>query len=149
MENKKNNLKELLNVMEVLRSDKGCNWDKAQTHETLVKYLREETEEVIENIENGKFDEDLKEELGDVLLQIIFHSQIAKEEGRFDFYDVIDFLVNKLKFRHPHVFNKEKYGIKGDMTPEEIKELWKVMKQKEKDLKKNKKYKKEFVNEKY
>lgn len=123
----KNNFDELVKVMEILRSEKGCVWDKEQTHESLIKYLREESEELIENIEQGKLGEDLKEELGDVLLQVIFHSQIAKEESRFDIYDVIDVLIKKLKFRHPHVF--------GDVTantPDEVIQIWKDMKKKEK-----------------
>ena len=123
----KNKFAELVETMKILRSEQGCVWDREQTHESLVKYLREETEELIENIENKKYGEDLKEELGDVLLQVIFHAQIASEDGRFDAYDVVDYLIKKLKFRHPHVFGDRKAG-----TSEEVIELWKEMKRKEK-----------------
>jgi tetrapyrrole methylase family protein/MazG family protein len=124
---KKNNFDELVEVMQILRSEKGCVWDKEQTHESLIKYLREESEELIENIENGKLGEDLKEELGDILLQVIFHAQIASEEKRFDVYDVVDYLIKKLRFRHPHVFG----DIKATTSDEVIK-VWKEMKLKEK-----------------
>ena len=127
MKNKRNNFDELVEVMQTLRSEKGCVWDKQQTHESLIKYLREESEELIENIESGNFGEDFKEELGDVLLQVLFHSQIACEDGRFDIYDVIDVLIKKLKFRHPHVFGDAKAA-----TSDEVIKIWKEMKKKEK-----------------
>lgn len=135
MENKNNKnekIDELLKIMHILRSKDGCSWDRAQTHKSLIKYLREETEEVIENIEKEKFGDELKEELGDVLLQVIFHSEIASEENRFDFYDVVDTLIKKLKFRHPHVFNKENMNFDHDLSPNEISILWEKMKEKEK-----------------
>jgi len=94
---------ELLNLMETLRSEKGCEWDKAQTHESLKPYLIEEAYEVIHSIDEGNF-KSLKEELGDLLLQVVFHSQIAKENGIFDIKDVIKTLNRKLIRRHPHVF---------------------------------------------
>ena len=128
----KNNFDELVDVMKTLRSEKGCVWDKEQTHESLIKYLREESEELIENIEKGKLGDDLKEELGDVLLQVIFHSQIASEDNRFDIYDVVDYLIKKLRFRHPHVFG----DIKAK-TPEEVIKVWKEMKRKEKKKRKS------------
>ncbi|HUY10978.1 MAG TPA: nucleoside triphosphate pyrophosphohydrolase [Candidatus Dormibacteraeota bacterium] len=92
---------ELVAVMARLRS--GCPWDREQTHRTLVPYLIEETFEVVEAIEEGGLDA-LCEELGDLLLQIVFHSQIASESGAFTVADVIDALANKMVRRHPHVF---------------------------------------------
>ncbi len=105
--------RDLLEVMERLR--KECPWDRKQTHESLKKYLIEETYEVLDAIDSRE-DEKLKEELGDLLLQPVFHSQIAKERGAFDINDVIDTLVNKLIERHPHVF--------GDAKPEDVLKNW-------------------------
>ncbi len=103
----------LVKVMEELR--KKCPWDKKQTHESLKKYLLEETYEVMDAIDSGD-SQKLKEELGDLLLQPLFHSQIAKERGEFDIYDVIRFLTDKLIERHPHVF--------GDANAEEVLKNW-------------------------
>ncbi|MCP4482544.1 MAG: nucleotide pyrophosphohydrolase [bacterium] len=128
MEKNKNSFDDLIQTMSLLRSKDGCPWDKEQTHESLVKYLREETEELIENIKNKKYEEDLKEELADILLQVIFHSQIAAEEGRFNAYSVVDYLVKKLKFRHPHVFGDRKATSK-----EKVIGIWQEMKKKEKE----------------
>lgn len=100
---KENGFDELIDVMRVLRSENGCEWDKEQTHETLKPYMIEEAYEVLEAIENGS-DKELKEELGDLLLQVIFHAQIATERAAFDIYDVIETLKDKLIRRHPHVF---------------------------------------------
>jgi tetrapyrrole methylase family protein/MazG family protein len=100
---KENGFDELIGVMRVLRSENGCEWDKEQTHETLKPYMIEEAYEVLEAIENGS-DKELKEELGDLLLQVIFHAQIATERAAFDIYDVIETLKDKLIRRHPHVF---------------------------------------------
>ncbi len=104
---------DLLKVMEELREK--CPWDREQTHESLKKYLIEEAYEVLDAIDSGD-DEKLKEELGDLLLQPVFHAQIAKERGSFDINDVIDALVEKLIERHPHVF--------GDANPEEVLKNW-------------------------
>ncbi|ABS60865.1 MULTISPECIES: nucleoside triphosphate pyrophosphohydrolase [Fervidobacterium] len=93
----------LVEIMATLRGENGCDWDKAQTHESLKPYLIEEAYEVLNAIDL-KDDEELKEELGDVLLQVVFHSQIAKERGVFNIDDVIDTLNDKLVRRHPHVF---------------------------------------------
>lgn len=100
-------IKELIEVMETLRSETGCPWDKEQNHISLKPYLIEEAYEVIDAIDKSD-DEELKEELGDLLLQIIFHARIAAEEGRFDIYDVAATIVRKLKRRHPHVFGDTK-----------------------------------------
>ncbi|MGQ9855300.1 MAG: nucleoside triphosphate pyrophosphohydrolase [Fervidobacterium sp.] len=93
----------LVEIMATLRGENGCDWDKAQTHETLKPYLIEEAYEVLNAIDLND-DEELKEELGDVLLQVVFHSQIASERGAFTIKDVIDTLNDKLVRRHPHVF---------------------------------------------
>ena len=86
-----------------LRSPQGCPWDREQTHETLRTYLLEETYEVMEAIEARDF-EKLPAELGDLLLQIVFHAQLAREAGRFEIGDVIESIYTKLVRRHPHVF---------------------------------------------
>ncbi|MCS7262359.1 MAG: nucleoside triphosphate pyrophosphohydrolase [Aquificaceae bacterium] len=103
----------LLGIMEELRLK--CPWDRSQTHQSLKKYLLEETYELLEAIELEE-EEKLKEELGDLLLQVVFHSQIAKERGLFDVWDVIKALNQKLVDRHPHVF--------GDQNPEEALRDW-------------------------
>lgn len=124
---KKYTYEELLGIVAELRSDHGCPWDKAQTHESMIKCLRDESEEVVQAIEN-KDDENLCEELGDVLLQVLLHSQIASEEGRFTMEDVVNGLAAKLIRRHPHVFGGEEAG-----TPEEGLARWNAIKQKEKE----------------
>lgn len=118
---------ELLGIVAELRSGHGCPWDRKQTHESLIKCLREESEEVVQAIEN-KDDENLCEELGDVLLQVLMHSQIAAEENRFTIEDVVDMLAHKLVRRHPHVF-----GERRALTPEEGLASWEAVKQQEKE----------------
>ena len=93
----------LLDIMATLRGDKGCHWDKEQDHLTLRPYLLEETYEVLETIEDGEMHK-LCEELGDLLLQIVFHAQIAKENGCFEMADVLQSINEKMIRRHPHVF---------------------------------------------
>lgn len=93
----------LVEIMATLRSENGCDWDKAQTHESLKPYLIEEAYEVLNAIDL-RDDEELKEELGDVLLQVVFHAQIATERTAFTILDVIKTLNDKLVRRHPHVF---------------------------------------------
>ncbi|MBN2719838.1 MAG: nucleoside triphosphate pyrophosphohydrolase [Proteobacteria bacterium] len=90
-----------------LRGPEGCPWDRKQDHKTLRPYVIEETYELVEAINQGK-DEEILEELGDLLLQIIFHAQIASEEGRFDFDDVARGISRKLIRRHPHVFGEDR-----------------------------------------
>ncbi len=96
-------LLELVRVMARLRGPDGCPWDAEQTHETLVKYLLDETYELLEAIESGSPDH-IAEELGDLLLQVVFHAQMAADAGTFDIDDVAGRLVTKLVTRHPHVF---------------------------------------------
>ncbi len=96
-------LEELADIMAALRGPGGCDWDKKQTHESLRRYLLEEAYEVLETIDE-KDSEHLCEELGDILLQVMFHSEIAKENGEFTIGDVIDGICEKMIRRHPHVF---------------------------------------------
>lgn len=98
---------ELKKIFKILRGPKGCLWDKKQTHKTLLPYLKEEAGEFISAVKSGNLHH-MKEELGDILLQVMFHSQIASKQGRFDIEDVIDGLIKKLKRRHPHVFGNVK-----------------------------------------
>ena len=123
---------ELLEIVAELRSDHGCPWDREQTHESLIKCLKEECQEAVEAIEN-KDDENLCEELGDVMLQVLMHSQIAAEESRFTIEDVIDMLAHKLVRRHPHVFGDQKA-----LTAEEGLASWNEIKAQEKARKHNK-----------
>ncbi|HEX2050592.1 MAG TPA: MazG family protein [Actinomycetota bacterium] len=91
-------------VMARLRSPDGCPWDREQTHESLQVHLLEEAHEVIDAIEHGAVEAELREELGDLLMQVAFHAQLAADDGRFDVADVADAIVAKLVHRHPHVF---------------------------------------------
>ncbi|GAB6138987.1 bifunctional methyltransferase/pyrophosphohydrolase YabN [Halanaerobaculum tunisiense] len=119
-------LNKLVETMEILRSDQGCPWDQKQDYQTLKKYLIEETYEVIERIEEEDYF-GLAEELGDLLLQVVFQSQIAKEEGKFTIRDVIAEIVEKLIRRHPHVFGEV------EVTDEqEVMENWRQIKQENK-----------------
>lgn len=93
----------LLVIMEKLRSENGCPWDKEQDHRSLRKYLIEECYEVIDAIDR-RDDDDLAEELGDLLLQVVFHAQLGKERDAFDFADIADGISEKMIRRHPHVF---------------------------------------------
>ena len=103
IEKEPHDMQELLEIVEVLRSPDGCSWDREQTHESLKKCFMDETEEVMQAIDH-KDDENLCEELGDVLLQVLLNAEIAKERGAFDFQDVVQGLSEKLIRRHPHVF---------------------------------------------
>lgn len=125
-ENKFENFARLVEIMEKLRSPKGCPWDKAQKREDLKPYLLEETYEVLDAIDK-KSDEKLKEELGDLLLQIVFHAQISKEEKKFDIDDVCKEINEKLIRRHPHVFS----NIKAK-TPDVVLKNWEKIKKSEK-----------------
>ncbi len=120
---------DLLDVMKRLRSEKGCPWDKEQTHESLRIYLIEETYEVLEALDAGDTDK-FCNELGDLLLQIVFHAQIADENGEFDMNDVTTEICSKLISRHPHIF-----GNVGADTVEQVNENWEAIKKKEKKLK--------------
>lgn len=118
-------LREAITVMAKLRGPGGCPWDKRQTHTSLVKYAIEEAYEVAEAVEAGD-PEALREELGDLLLQVLFHAQIAAEAGTFTLADVAATLVDKLKRRHPHVF-----GEVTAETAEEVEANWDAIKAQE------------------
>lgn len=109
-------------VMEILRSPDGCAWDRAQDHKSLLPYLIEETYEVAEAIEAGDSGA-LKEELGDLLCQIVFHAQLASEREAFDVQDSVNSIVAKLINRHPHVF-----GERRDLEPQEVRDQWERIK---------------------
>ncbi len=104
---KKNAVENVLRVMATLRSPKGCPWDREQTHWSLRRHAIEEVYELIDAIE-ARDDQEMAEELGDLLLQVVFHCQLARERKAFDFEDVCRLLAEKLVRRHPHVFGKTK-----------------------------------------
>ena len=120
---------EFVSVVETLRSEKGCSWDRKQTFESLKPCLKEETGEVVEAIDHKDM-ENLREELGDLLFHVVMYSQIAKEQGYFGLEDVVDGICEKMIRRHPHVF-----GNQGPLTPEESLNLWNEIKKQEKNKK--------------
>ena len=120
------NFAKLRDIIAVLRGPEGCPWDKEQTHESLKKYLIEETFEVIDAIDSGDIDH-LVEELGDVLLQVLLHAQIGEDEGYFSIEDVIAGISAKMVRRHPHVF-----GSVQAETAEQVVQNWEEIKQTEK-----------------
>ncbi|MBS4913913.1 MAG: nucleoside triphosphate pyrophosphohydrolase [Veillonella sp.] len=123
-------LEPLRRVVSALRNPEGgCPWDLLQTHSTLRRYLLEEVYETLEAIDN-RDTANLREELGDVLLQIVFHAQIAEENGLFTIQDVIDDISHKMIRRHPHVFNT-KDGADGDKKGEQPRLSWEAMKAQE------------------
>ena len=124
------NLEKLVDIIAVLRSENGCPWDRVQTHESLKPECIEEAAEVINGINNYTKTgdaENLKEELGDLLLQVMFHSVIAEEEGLFTFDDVAKTVSEKMVRRHPHVFAGVTYNSK-----EEQHVAWEEIKKQEK-----------------
>lgn len=120
---------DLIEIMRKLRSDSGCPWDREQTHDSLKRCMIEEAYEALEAIDL-KNDSKIKEELGDVLLQVVFHSQIAREEDRFDVEDVVDGICKKLIERHTHVFGED-----IAKNSEEVLKNWEKIKNKSKGLK--------------
>ena len=119
--------RELVALLERLRGPDGCPWDREQTHESLKRYLLEESYEVLEAIDQ-QATEKLPEELGDVLLQILFHAQIAREAGEFTIDDVLESLREKLVRRHPHVF-----GDAHGKDAREVEANWERLKRREKE----------------
>lgn len=119
---------QLVDIMAKLRGPEGCPWDKEQTSDTIKGHLIEEAYEVVEAINNKDYKE-LKEELGDLLLQVVFHSQLAKETGQFDISDVIKGINEKLIRRHPHIFA----GQRVEDTKEVLKR-WEEIKKQEKEI---------------
>ena len=124
---KKSAIEDLLKVMAKLRSPTGCPWDREQSHLTLRRHAIEEVYELIDAIE-ARDDIEMAEELGDLLLQVVFHCQLARERGAFDFEKVTRHLVDKLIRRHPHVFGKTKVK-----NVDEVWANWEKIKKAEKD----------------
>ncbi len=119
-------LPEMEEMMDQLRDDKGCPWDRRQNHQTLKPYLIEEAYEVIDAIERGD-ERALREELGDLLLQVVFHAQIAKEKGKFHLSDIIEGIITKIIRRHPHVFGE----ISNSIQEKEVLINWEQIKKRE------------------
>lgn len=126
----KQTLNDLLRLMARLRAPGGCPWDRRQTHKSLVRHLKEESAEVAQAIRKNDT-ENLCEELGDLLHQIVFHAQLAREKKRFTMSDVIDGLCRKIVRRHPHVFGKKKLK-----SVNEVMVQWEEIKRREKARKK-------------
>jgi XTP/dITP diphosphohydrolase len=124
-------LDELIAVLEKLRAPGGCVWDRDQTHASLVQYLVEETFELVDAIEAGDRDE-LIEELGDVLYQVIFHADIAAEAGEFTLEDVAKHMRQKMVARHPHVFGDASGRLVEVETPDDVVATWESVKAVEK-----------------
>ena len=123
-------VKRLEKLMARLRSKNGCPWDKRQTHKTLKPYLIEEAHEVLDAIDSGDPDH-LREELGDLLLQVVFHAQLAREKRRFDLQAVVETIGDKLVRRHPHVFGKSSRRM------DSILKRWEELKREEKPERKS------------
>lgn len=119
-------LERLVDIVATLRSENGCQWDREQTHKSLRPNMLEEAYEAVDAIDEGDI-LNLREELGDVLLQVVLHSQIAKDEGEFDIEDVAKELADKLIHRHPHVFGDTKVK-----STQDILDNWDKLKQEEK-----------------
>lgn len=130
-EEKSYSYEELIEIIRILRSENGCPWDREQTHISLIPNLLEESYELIEALQN----EDIplmQEELGDVLMQVLMHAQIAEEKKCFSMKEVVSGVASKLVHRHPHVFKEDKAEIK---TSEEVLVNWERIKQEEKNEK--------------
>ena len=110
----------LIDVLESLLAPGGCEWDRKQTHQSLVPYLLEETHEVIEAIEKGDMNS-LKEELGDLMLHVLFQAKLAETEGHFNISDSLKDISEKLIRRHPHVFNDDKSSLDNNLSWEQAK----------------------------
>lgn len=119
-------LEKLIEIVETLRSENGCQWDREQTHQSLRPNMLEEAYEAVDAIDENNIS-NLKEELGDVLLQVVLHAQIAKDNGNFDIEDVAKELSKKLIHRHPHVFGETKVK-----STDEIVDNWDKLKKEEK-----------------
>lgn len=117
---------EFKNIIAQLRAENGCPWDRKQTHDSLRDCMLEEAYEAVDAIDNHDT-ENLKEELGDILLQVYMHAQISSETGEFEVEDVVDGIARKMLHRHPHVFGQAKAD-----TPEAVLENWEAIKKKEK-----------------
>ena len=133
IESERHDIEELVEIVHILRSPDGCEWDRAQDFDSMKKCLKDETDEVLEAIDNKDY-ENLQEELGDVLLQVVMNSEIAREQGLFDLSDVVQTLCEKLIRRHPHVFG----DTPKPTTPEESLAIWRSVKAIEKARRENK-----------
>ncbi len=121
-------IQSLLDIMKTLRDpDNGCPWDLEQTFASIAPYTLEEAYEVVDAIEHNDM-EGLRDELGDLLLQVVFHAQMAKEQSSFEFADVVEAICSKMTRRHPHVFGSEK----GQVTSDQVRQTWQDIKQQEK-----------------
>ena len=125
------NLEKLVDIIAILRSENGCEWDRQQTHKSLRPNMIEEAYEAVDAIDDNDI-LNLREELGDVLLQVVLHSQIAKDNGNFDIEDVAKELSDKLIHRHPHVFGDTKVN-----STQEILDAWDRLKKEEKSHRKS------------
>lgn len=123
---KKYSFEDFIGIIAQLRSDTGCPWDKVQTHESLRQAMLEEAYEVVDAIDKED-EKNLCEELGDVLLQVVFHADIEKDQGTFDIGDVIDGITKKMIYRHPHIFGKANVE-----TADKVLENWEELKKREK-----------------
>lgn len=126
---KKYTFEDLLEIMEKLRGENGCPWDKEQTHESIKRSIMEEGYELIEAIDS-KNGEKMADESGDLLLQVVFHAQIGKELGEYDMSDVTDAVCKKLIHRHPHIF-----GDKNLQSAEEVLDAWDEIKRRDRSQK--------------
>ena len=131
---KKYSIEEFIGIIKRLRAEDGCPWDKVQTHDTLRSCMMEEAAELLASIriynQTGNA-ENMEEELGDILLQVVMHSVIADEEGLFTFEDVVDEETKKMVYRHPHVFGSDTVNSSSEQL-----EKWEELKKKEKEGKK-------------
>ncbi|MEN9429170.1 MAG: hypothetical protein RJA86_29 [Pseudomonadota bacterium] len=127
-------INDFLAIMATLRSENGCNWDKAQTFDTLAPYAIEEAHELAEAIAEKNYPQ-VCDELGDVLLQVVFQSQIAKEAGLFQFDDVVNAISRKMVRRHPHVFSQQ-----SNLSPEQVSVQWAEIKAQEQGIQPKRRY---------
>ena len=125
------NLEKLVDIIAILRSENGCEWDREQTHKSLCPNMLEEAYEAVDAIDDNNIP-NLREELGDVLLQVVLHAQIAKDNNEFDIEDVAEELSKKLIHRHPHVFGNQKAS-----STQEILDNWDKLKKEEKTYRKS------------
>ncbi|MDT8399979.1 MAG: nucleoside triphosphate pyrophosphohydrolase [Pseudomonadales bacterium] len=133
-------LDDLLRIMSMLRDEKhGCAWDRKQSFQTIAPHTLEEAYEVIDAIEKGDYAH-LRNELGDLLFQVVFYAQLGKEAGLFDFNDVVAEISHKLLTRHPHVFpdaSISSFGRSASLSPEQIEDNWEKIKTRERENKRN------------
>lgn len=128
LDRSRNDFFDLMRVMEILRGPEGCPWDREQTHETLRPYLLEEAYEAVSAIDEGDLNH-VADELGDVLLQVVFHAQIAKQHGEFDIHDITSAICQKMISRHAHIFGSDQCK-----TSDDVLKNWDKLKKKERGL---------------